>query len=148
MGEEKQKLCPLLASLFVLAFLLCGCSGGKSVLSSAPDCRVVTGISVQFESGPIRFQRTYNASEKMQQILNYLRVIDPYGPPEEDPETAAGSSFRIELSYSDGCSKTYLQKGDRFMKEEGQAWKRIDPKRARELSQILGQMEGDLPGSQ
>ncbi len=143
MGKEKQKLRRLSAAVFAFALLLSGCSRGNTVLSSAPECRVVTGICVQFESGPIRFERNYTASEKMQKILNYLRVIDPYGPPAEDPETAEGSSFRIELNYSDGCKKTYLQKGDRFMKEEGQTWKRIDPKRARELSRILGQMEGD-----
>lgn len=132
--------------LFLLVCMgaaMVGCSGGVAI-SSMPDCRVVEGIRVYYESGGIELERVYLAPEKIRPILNYLRVIDPYGPPEEDPETAAGSSFRIELHYSDGCYKTYLQKGDRFMKAEDGPWKRIDPKKARELSRILGVMDGDM----
>lgn len=138
---ERKVICLFL--LVCMGACLFGCGGGEA-LSSMPECRVVEGIRVYFESGGVQFERVYLAPEKMRPILNYLRVIDPYGTPEEDPETAAGSSFRIELHYSDGCYKTYLQKGDRFMKTGDGAWKRIDPKRARELSRILGQMEGDM----
>lgn len=142
MGKRNRKIFALLLAMLSTVFVW-GCSGGGQ-MSSTPECRVVQGIRVRFESGPIHFDRVYVAPEKVRPILDYLRIIDPYGPPEEDPETAAGSSFRIELHYNDGCSKTYLQKGDRFMKTEGGPWKRIDPKRARELSRILGRMESDM----
>ena len=143
MGKEKQNRRSILTAFFAALLLLCGCSRLDPVSPSLPVCRVVTGIDISYENGPIRVRRSYTASEKMQQVLNYLRIIDPYGPPEEDPETATGSSFRITLSYSDGCEKVYLQKADRFMKTDGGEWKRIDPKRARELSRILGQTESD-----
>lgn len=142
MKKKKRGFCRLFAAVCMAVFVQ-GCSGGEA-LSSMPDCRVVEGVRVYYECGGIRLERVYLAPEKIRSILNYLRVIDPYGPPEEDPEKADGSSFRIELHYSDGCSNTYLQKGDRFMKTDGGDWKRIDPKRARELSRILGTMEADM----
>ena len=79
----------------------------------------------------------------MRAILNYLRWIDPYGKPEEDPEKVSGSDFQIVVTYSDGCQKTYIQKADRFLLEDGYGWRRIDPARAVTLSQILGKMQSD-----
>ena len=127
--------------LFIILLLFSGC--GKQVTVPEPQCRVVTGVRVTFENGPIYAERYYTSSAKMRAILNYLRWIDPYGTPQEDPETTAGSSFHIVLTYSDGCEKTYLQKSDRFMQTDGGAWQTIDPKKAQNLSQLLGQMESD-----
>ena len=82
-------------------------------------------------------------SSASQQILNYLRLIDPYGHPDEDPETSGGSSYHIILSYSDGCEKVYQQKSDRFLKEGSGPWKKIDPTEAEELGRLMGRMESD-----
>lgn len=133
----------MLGCLYTLS--LTGCSRLFHYDSGPAVCRVVEKIEIHFENGPLQFHRMYTASEKMQSILNYLRLIDPYGVPEEDPETTAGSSFRIVMHYSDGCQKTYLQKSDRFLLAEGQPWRKIDPKRAQELSRIVGTMESDPP---
>ena len=105
--------------------------------------RVVTQINITYENGAIRTQRHYEDAEKMTQVLNYLRLIDPYGRPAVDPEIVGGSQFYIELAYSDGTSKVYRQKADRYMQIDGGDWKTIDPARAEELSLILGQMESD-----
>ena len=129
--------------IFMLCLLLNGCGRGGDLPSEPLQCRVVTGIRVSFTDGPLQMERYYTASEKMRAVLNYLRWIDPYGRPEEDPETVSGSSYHIVLTYSDGCEKTYEQKADRFMQVDGQGWKRIDPKRALTLSQMLGQMASD-----
>ena len=129
----------LIAVFALFALLLTGCSRAQS-----PDkCRIVTGIRVAFEDGPLHTQRQYTTSSKVRAILNYLRWLDPYGRPEEDPETVSGSSFRITLQYSDGCEKHYVQKADRFLLEDGKPWRRIDPTRAQTLSQILGKMASD-----
>lgn len=134
----------LFAVLLAASLLFGGCSHCGSEALPAPECRVVTGIRVTFDNGPIHAERHYTASSKMRAVLNYLRWIDPYGAPQEDPETVTGSSFHIVLSYSDGCEKMYLQKADRFMQTDGGIWKTIDPKKAQTLSQILGQMESDV----
>ena len=133
----------IVALLMLLCLLMGGCSRHGDLPSEPPQCRVVTGIRVTFEDGPLKMERHYTASEKMRAILNYLRWIDPYGRPEEDPETVSGGSFQIVLTYSDGCEKTYVQKADRYLMEDGQDWKRIDPTRALTLSQMLGQMASD-----
>jgi len=133
------------ATILILLMSVSMLLGSCRTVSADLDCRVVTGITVTFENGPFHVKRHYTTSEKMQKILNYLRVIDPYGAPDENPETTIGSMFQIVLTYSDGCEKTYLQKSDRFMMVQGQDWKKIDPSRARELSEILGKMNSDLP---
>ena len=105
--------------------------------------RVVTQINITYENGAIRTQRHYQTSEKMTQVLNYLRLIDPYGRPAVNPEMVSGSQFYIELAYSDGSSKIYRQKADRYMQIDGGDWQTINPARAEELSLLLGQMESD-----
>ena len=122
------------------------------VLSLFSGCRqekvnnrptVVTGITVTYENGPISARRYYTSSPKMRAILNYLRWIDPFGPPEVDPETVGGSTFSIVLSYSNGQEKLYLQKADNYLLEEGFPWRKIDPNRAMTLGKMLGEMESD-----
>lgn len=132
----------LLAVIFSV-LILTGCAGGQGADASTVQPRVVTGITVTYENGPISARRYYTTSAKMRAVLNYLRWIDPYGVPQEDPSTVSGSSFRIILSYSDGREKLYLQKADRYLMEEGQSWKQIDPDKAMTLGQILGEMESD-----
>ena len=128
--------------LLLIGLLFTGCSRGNA--QQVPEkCRVVTGVHVVFENGPLRTERQYIASSKVRAILNYLRWLDPYGSPEEDPDAVSGSSFHITLQYSDGCEKNYVQKADRFLLEDGKPWRRIDPTRAQTLSQILGQMASD-----
>ncbi len=128
------------AVLLILA--LTGCD--RQAAPAEPESfRVVTGIAVTYENGPLQARRYYSESEKMRVILHYLRWIDPYGQPEVDPETVSGSSIRIELTYSDGKRKTYLQKADRYLLEEGKSWKKINPEYALDLSRMLGMMDSD-----
>ena len=132
----------LIVILLLIGLLFSGCSRGSA--QQVPEkCRVVTGVHVVFENGPLRTERRYTASPKVRAILNYLRWLDPYGLPEENPEAVSGSSFYITLQYSDGCEKQYLQKADRFLLEDGKPWRQIDPIRAQTLSQILGKMDSD-----
>ena len=142
MKKSFRRFCGIAAILLAAALCLGGC-GRRGAAENTPVCRVVTGISVTYENGPMTARRNYTASDKMREVLNYLRWVDPYGAPDEDPETADGSSFLIVLTYSDGCEKRYLQKADRFLLEEGRGWRKIDPTRAMTLGQILGQMKSD-----
>ena len=78
-------------------------------------------------------------------LLLYIaqQLIRPYGTPPEDPETVDGSLFRITLSHSDGSTKIYEQKADRYLKAHGKNWQCISSQKALELSILLGQLESD-----
>lgn len=128
---------------FLAAFIFCLFGCHKQV--NMQQCRVVTEVTVTYLNGPIQCQRKYLDSDKMQQILNYLRTANPYGVPAEDPENAPGSDFYIVLSYSDGCQKYYRQKANRFLRDTDGVWKKLDPSRAEKLGQIIGQMDSDAP---
>ena len=144
MGKIQKKQLILWLSGVLYALSLCGCSRWFHYDSGPATCRVVESIDIYYENGPLQFHRVYTASDKMQSLLNYLRLINPYGTPVENPETAEGSTFRIIMNYANGCQKTYLQKSDRFLLVEGQPWRNIDSKKAQELSRIVGVIESDL----
>ncbi len=131
------------AILMLISLLFTGCGRADLGAQGPAQCRIVTGIHVTFDDGPFHIERQYTVSSKVRAVLNYLRWLDPYGKPEENPDTVSGSSFQITLEYSDGCEKHYVQKADRFLLEDGKPWRRIDPKRAQTLSQILGKMASD-----
>ena len=142
--RTKNKIYALILSLFLFFILpLGGCSRHSSGDSASP-LRVVTKIDISYENGPIHCRRHYHDSDKMTQVLNYLRLIDPYGTPPEDPDAATGSLFQIKLTYSDGSTKVYLQKADRYMRIDNGPWKTINPAKAEELSLLLGQLDSDL----
>lgn len=138
-----QKKFVLILALFLIFILpFSGCSSHSSDRVNKP-LRVVTQVDISFQNGPIQARRHYSSSEKMSVILNYLRLVNPYGTPSEDPENADGSLFRIQLTYSDGSSKVYLQKSDRYMRIDDGPWKSVDPNRASGLSELLGKMQSD-----
>lgn len=142
-----MKLTKLLSAIFILLIscaIFAGCMHFIMKNEPAP-VRVVTQIDITYENGAISTQRHYQDATKMRHVLNYLRQIDPYGTPAVDPEIVRGSHFKIELSFSDGSSKIYRQKADRYMQIDGGEWKTIDPARAEELSLLLGQLESDEP---
>ena len=143
MRKKTKHYFAVIIATIMLMCVTTGCNRhpGDSGLS---NFRVVTAVTVYYDNGPINTQRHYTTDSKMQQILDYLRLINPYGAPEEDPETAVGSDFYIVLSYSDGFQKIYRQKGDRFLQGTDGLWKKIDPTKAEELSRIVGQLESDV----
>ena len=132
----------LIAILALMALFCSGCRRQEPV-STQPVHRVVTGIDITYQNGPLFAKRSYTNNKKMEVILHYLRFIDPYGTPQEIPEQVKGSEFHILLTYSDGSKRLYRQRADRYLMKDGN-WKCIDPKKAQELSRILSQMESDI----
>ncbi len=132
----------LLAMIVCLLLPLGGCSR-RSVTDIRRPLRVVTQIDIVFENGPLFCRRHYSDNGKMTQVLNYLRRIDPYGTPQEDPDSAGGSLFQIRLTYSDGSHKLYQQRSDRFLRQDDGPWKIIDPRKAESLSLLLGRLDSD-----
>ena len=129
--------------LFAAIGLLGGCSRSPETSAARPPFRVVERIEISFQNGPLSFQRSYHSSEKMQKILDYLLLIDPYGTPPVDPEKVGNTEFQILLLYTDGSQKRYRQRGHRYMQVQNGSWKYIDPEKAEQLSEILSQTPSD-----
>ena len=131
-----------------LLFLLTGCC--RIFLS--PDTvpyRVVTQVQIRYQNGKVQSQRQFFREENIRNILAYLRYIDPYGTPKEDPEQADGRIFDIYVIYSDGSQCLYEQRADQYMRINGGPWKKIDPQKALALSGLWGMMSSDpVPASE
>lgn len=136
-----RKLLPVFISLF---FLLAGCCPVSPEQEGAAY-RVVTQVEVTYENGSVQKQQTFFRESSIQHILGYLRYIDPYGIPREDPETVSGRDYYIRVIYSDGSYRLYHQRADRYLRIDGGKWKRIDPEKALYLSGLLGMMPSEEP---
>lgn len=132
-------------SVILLSALLAGCCRpGEEQMGVY---RVAEQINIVYTNGKIQTKKTFYKEENIRQILDYLRYIDPYGRPKEDPEQAQGRDYVITVIYSDGSQQQYHQRADRFLRVDQGPWKRIDPQKALYLSGILGMMITDFPSA-
>ena len=74
--------------------------------------------------------------EKIRQILDLLRQLKLQGTTDTVPAVAP-EQIRIELRFSDGSRRSYVQSLDRFLQLADGNWNRIDPEQGRELRKEL-----------
>ncbi len=135
-----KKMCICSMTLFLLS--LSGCCRILWEKDPGPY-RIITQVNVAYQNGTLTTQRDFYREESIRHILDYLRYIDPYGIPQEDPEQAQGRIYYITLIYSDGSRRIYEQRADQYLRVEGGVWKRIDPQKALYLSGLFSMMPGD-----
>lgn len=128
--------------LLPLFLLMTGCCRIFRSRDAVPY-RVVTEVRVTYKNGTLENHRQFFQEENIHNILAYLRYIDPYGTPKEDPEQVSGRIFDIYVVYSDGSKRLYQQRADRYMRINGGPWKMIDPQKALALSGLFGMMPSD-----
>lgn len=118
---------------FLLAFCVffCGCKKKETT----PEHRVVTGIQVEYHQGERVLLRNYRKTENVQFMLNYLRILKPFGP--VIPEGRQADNCRITLQYSHGPDSIYLQQGNSYLCRNGGDWESIDRARASLLYPML-----------
>jgi len=124
------------------AILLCGCS--RLQMAPQQPKRLVTGVTVFYENDRVHFSRRYTSDSKIQQILSYLRLIDPKGAASGNPETLPGGMYTITLLYADGNQLIYRQKNNNYMQVGDGRWKIIDSQKAEWLSRLLEKTESDF----
>ena len=117
--------------LLIFCVLLCGC--GKK--ETPPEHRVVTGVQVEYQQGERVLHRSYHKIENVQFMLNYLRILKPFGP--VIPEEESGDSCQITLEYSHGPDSVYLQRGNSYLRRNGGDWESIDRTRGTLLYPML-----------
>jgi len=134
-----KKLC-----ICILPLMLAGCCRIFWQKDPKPY-RVITQVRIVYENGDVQTQRDFYREENIRHILDYLRYVDPYGIPKEDPESVKGRIYYITLIYSDGSERLYEQRADQYLRIDGGKWKRIDPQRALYLSGLFSMMPSDAP---
>ena len=72
---------------------------GILVSVGEPQIRVVTSIRVE------AYGETYTVTDPqiMEDVMQYLRRLDPYTPADIDPETFRADVTELTVSYSDGA---------------------------------------------
>ena len=132
------------AAILSVIFILSGCCPILRQHDNVPY-RVVTQVHILYQNGDVKTERDFFQEENIQHILEYLRYIDPYGIPREDPEQAEGRNFIISVIYSDDSKHIYEQRADRYFRIDGGKWKRIDSQKALILSGLYAMMPSDQP---
>lgn len=117
--------------LLIVCMLFCGCRKKET----SPEHRVVTGIQVEYHQGTNVLLRNYQKTENVQFMLNYLRILKPFGP--VIPEGRQTDNCRITLQYSYGPDSVYLQQGTSYLCRNGGIWESIDRSRASLLYPML-----------
>lgn len=117
--------------LLIICVIVCGCKKKQT----PPEHRVVTGIQVEYHQGENVLHRSYQKTENVQFMLNYLRILNPFGP--VIPEERQADNCRITLQYSYGPDSVYLQQGSRYLCRNGGPWESIDSARASLLYPML-----------
>ena len=110
--------------LLILVFFLSGCS-------AKPQYKVVTQIEVSSYENRFR----YHTHPKMEKFLYYLRSLETWGPAELDQ--LAEQEFQIILSFSDGSTKIYRQRGSQCLAVNDGGWCKIDNERGSKLPLLL-----------
>jgi len=120
-----------IAVLLAFCVFLWGC--GKKEAPS--EHRVVTGVQVDYKQGEKVLHRSYHNIENVQFMLNYLRILKPFGPVIPEGETA--DSCQITLEYSNGPNTVYVQRGNSYICRDGGDWESIDRTRGTLLYPML-----------
>lgn len=139
--DSFKKIC---ICILPLAVFLTGCCRILWQKDPVPY-RIVSQVHIVYKNESMEVGRDFYREENIRQILDYLRYMDPYGIPREDPETAASRVFFITLIYTDGSQRVYEQRADQYLRINDGDWKRIDPQKALYLSGLLAMMASDAP---
>ena len=143
-GMEKSR-----KTFFILLILLCsllsGCGRDEEASVPVPP-RLVTQVHVFGTRGHKTVQRSYSSPRKMDAILTYLRRLEPYGRPSEDPERLLGDSYKVVVVLSDGSTHTYRLRAGRYISLDCRRWKKLDETQASRLFPLLLTMKSDSKG--
>lgn len=140
MGSERMVRMKRIRKILVLvAMLLWGC--GKAV--PRPVSHIATGVDIFCQEQDVQISRHYTNSPKMEYVLMYLRLLEPLGKPETDPDTLEAAVFEITVTMADGSRQVYRQKAHRYLSSNGGPWKTIDPEQAAGLYRLIAKVPSD-----
>ena len=111
--------------LILLASFLSPSNGA----TPAPEAyRVVTQIEVTAVHNGQSATTVYTENRQMEAILTYLRMTQPTGAMEFEPDSFRSDSYTFTVYFSDGSQTVYQQIYHDFLQKDTGRWQRIDPK--------------------
>ncbi len=128
---------------WLLLSILSGCNYHDTSENMGSSPRVVTQVDVVCQQEDTVLQRSYTHPEKMKTILMYLRLLEPLGKADTDPERIIGDAYEIRLHFSNGQQRIYRQRANRYVSKDSQPWYRVNPDHAGVLYSILQDMPSD-----
>lgn len=131
---------PLFLLILFTALSISGC--GKQY-TPVPLCRVVTGVDISCRHEDALIRRHYTDTEKMEAVLNYLRLVGKGSIPKLDPESLDAEVFEITLQLSDGCQKQYRQTAHRYFYRQQGGWQTMEPSHSAKLYTLMRQLPSD-----
>lgn len=126
--------------LALVILILPGCRHNDAQIS---PLRLVTQIDVTCHYGQSLLTRRYTATDKMEQILLYLRLLNRGLTANTDPEQLDGIHYKIVLHYSNGKQRIYHQRADGYLSENFKPWLKIDPEQGKLLLHLLLEVPSD-----
>lgn len=124
----------------LLCLCLCGCSMGQ-ITPSYP--KLVTKITITETRDEMAVTHLYTNAQKMESILNYLRLLDPYPPVNISPDTFRADFYEITLHLSDNTKTVYRQLHDQYLQMNNGSWNRINSSTGSQLPDLLSFLSTD-----
>ena len=125
-------------SVFLWAFLFAGCK--KEPPPSPVSHGLVTQIEITRSDG---FTRHYTAQEKIDAVLDYLRLLRPLGPIPPTREALKENAYEIVVYLQDGSYRIHRQQSDCFAAKNGGYWGAINPDLGQCLPLLMAQFPSD-----
>ena len=126
-------------ALLVFFMFFCLFTGCRKQTPPAAPLRLITGVQITEEipGNPILHQ--YTQPQQIDAIIVYLSGLRPYGIADRNPERVSGAAYRIEVFFSDGTSRIYRQRANRYFSKDCRTWRLIDPQKGAYLQELLQQ---------
>ena len=128
-----------LLALCLIVFIVSGCS--QIHTQTAPS--FVARIDVICHRENVTTLRHYTTQEKIEPVLICLRLLNPRGKADVDPERLIGDTYRIVLYRSDGSRCVYHLQADRYLSRDHRPWERVNEKQAQKFYPLLMKMPSD-----
>ncbi len=134
-----QRFRKILPVVLLLGSFLCGCEKGNVYLP-----KTVTQVDIAGTHHNRTIQRHYTQPQKMETVLNYLRLLDYKGTTTLDPLWLPGDDWSITLGFSTGESKQYRIRADRFLCRPSGVWEKVESEGKASLYPYLQETASDL----
>lgn len=104
---------------------------------SAPQSRYVIRAQVSLYQGQRQQTKIYLQPQKINSLLNFLRMTDPRGNIRTAQSIPDSHHYRIALLYSDGSENVYHLQDYRYFCKNSGVWQKISTSHAQLLYPLL-----------